>query len=110
MLLPAEVNEDGEESTVLLLKAQAFTEAISALDEIEKKTYADFENMGLAYEVIGDYNAAKDAFDEALKLKAGTKIATEGNARIEAILSGKTALRKMEAKKTETQYKKPEFK
>lgn len=105
-----EVNEDGAEHTVLLLKAQAFTEAIAALDEIKEKTYADYENLGLAYEIIGDYNAAKDAFNEALKLKAGTKIATDGNARIQAILAGKAELRKMEAKKTDTQFKKPEFK
>ncbi len=105
-----EVNEDGAEAAVLLLKAQAFTETISALDDVKEKNYADYENLGTAYEVIGDYNAAKDAFDQALKLKAGSKIATDGNARIENILSGKTTLRKMQAKKTDTQFKKPEFK
>lgn len=105
-----EVNEDGNEKGVLLLKAQAFTEAITALDEIKEKTFADYENLGLAYEIIGDYNAAKDAFGEALKLKAGSKIATDGNARIDKVLAGKAELRKMDAKKTDTQFKKPEFK
>ena len=89
---------------------QQYERSATVKDEIKEKTYADYENLGLAYEIIGDYNAAKDAFNEALKLKAGAKIATEGNARIQAILTGKEELRKMEAKKTDTQFKKPEFK
>jgi len=104
-----ELNEDGAENAVLLLKAQAFTEAIAALDEIKEKTCADYENLGLAYEVIGDYNAAEEAFNEALKLKPGSKIATAGNERIQDILAGKKELRKMKPKKNDTQFKKSEF-
>ena len=104
------VSEDGDKTVVLLLKAQAFTEAITAADELKEKNFADYENLGLAHELIGNYSDAKDAFNEALKHKAGSKIATEGIARIDDILAGKKALRKMNAKKTDTQFKKPEFK
>lgn len=105
-----EINEDGNEKACLLLKAQAFTEAISVLDEIEKKSCADYENLGLAYEIIGDYNSAKDNFDSALKIKFDSKIAKEGIQRVNKILTAKTVLRKMDAKKTDTEYKKSEFK
>ena len=104
------INEDGDKKACLLLKAQAFTEAISFLDEIEKKSCADYENLGLAYEIIGDYNSAKASFDSALKLKSGSKIAEEGIQRVNEILSAKDTLRNMDAKKTDTQYKKSEFK
>ena len=95
------VNEDGDEKAVLLLKAQAFSETIKRLDDVlngEDKNAADYENRGLAYEIIGDYAAAKGDFEEALKLAAGSKIATEGKARIEKIMAGQKALRKMDAK------------
>lgn len=106
------VNEDGDEKAVLLLKAQAFSETIKRLDDVlngEDKNAADYENRGLAYEIIGDYAAAKGDFEEALKLAAGSKIATEGKARIEKIMAGQKALRKMDAKgvakKSGTQFK-----
>ena len=110
------INEDGNEKACLLLKAQAFTEAITALESIleddknEKKNSADYENLGLAYEIIGDYTSAKGCFDNALKIDSESKIAKDGIQRVENILSAKAALRKMDAKKTDTSYKKSEFK
>lgn len=110
------INENGDERGCLLLKAQAFTEAITVLedivtdDKIKKKNSADYENLGLAYEIIGDYNAAKENFDNALKISPESKIAKDGAQRVEDILSAKAALRKMDAKKTDTSYKKSEFK
>ena len=105
-----EINKGGDEKGFLLMKAQAFTEVIRTLDELEKKSYADFENLGVAYEIIGDYNAALDSYENAIKIKPGAKIAKAGIRRIANILSAKAALRKMDAKKTDTQYKKSEFK
>ena len=110
------INEDGDEKGCLLLKAQAFTEAITVLEDIladektKKKNSADYENLGLAYEIIGDYNAAKENFDNALKISPKSQIAKDGTQRMENILSAKAALRKMDAKKTDTSYKKSEFK
>lgn len=107
-----EINEDGDEKAVLLLKAQAFSETIKRLDEVlngEEKEVADYENRGLAYEVIGDYAAAKSDFEEALKLDSGSKIAAEGKIRIEKILKAQEDLSEMGAKdavqQTGTQYK-----
>jgi len=104
------VNEDGNIKAVVLLKAQAFTEAISTLDDSEKKTYADYENLGLAYEIIGEYSAANEAFEEALKLENGSRIATDGIARITKVLAGTDTLQKLDAKPTDIHFKKPEFK
>jgi|GEM_PF-3256816 len=104
------INRSGDEKACLLLQAQAFTEAIATLDELEEKSYADFENLGLAYEVIGDYPAAKGCFADAIKSNPDAKIAKEGLQRMENILAAKADLRKMDAEKTDTQYKKSEFK
>ena len=79
-------------------------------DKNEKKNSADYENLGLAYEIIGDYSSAKGCFDSALKIDSESKIAKDGIQRVENILSAKAALRKMDAKKTDTSYKKSEFK
>ena len=103
------VNNEGDIRAVRLLEAQAFTEAIAILDEIEEKSYADYENLALAYEVIGEYHAAQEAFQEALKRKADSPIAVEGSARVKNVLAGKTELRKKNVKRTGTQFKTPEF-
>lgn len=106
-----QINEDGSKESVLLLKAMAFTEAISAIDNIEddKKSAADYENLGVAYEVIGDYDSAKEFYEAALERKNDSGIATIGKERILDILKAKEELRKTKAKKTETQFKSSEF-
>ena len=95
------VNEDGDKKAVLLLKAQAFSETIKRLDIVlsgKEKAAADYENRGLAYEIIGRYADAKKDFEDALKLDSGSKIAAEGKTRIEKIMAGQKALRTMDAK------------
>ncbi|MBP5639516.1 MAG: hypothetical protein J6X55_08560 [Victivallales bacterium] len=63
-------NEKGNKKGVLLLKAQAFAEAATFLENLDaendltnKKTDpADLENLGLAYEILGDYAFAEEAY------------------------------------------------
>lgn len=80
-----EANQDGDKKAVLLLEAKAFSAAIEAVDALQEKTYADYENQGLAYEASGDFNAAKGSYEEALKLKEDAKGALEGIARIDEV-------------------------
>ena len=52
-----EANKEGNEKIVLLLNAKAFPEVIYSVDALREKgsaNYADLENQGLAYEVLGD--------------------------------------------------------
>lgn len=80
-----EANQDGDEKVILLLEAKAFGDAIEAVDALQEKTYADYENQGLAYEASGDFNSAKASYDEALKLKADAAGALAGITRIEEV-------------------------
>ena len=66
------VNEKGDEKAVMLLKAKAYSEALVTLEELvknagkdKKKDQANYENLGIAYEIIGDINLAEYAYQQA---------------------------------------------
>jgi tetratricopeptide (TPR) repeat protein len=84
---PVIINDDGNEKGVLLLNAQAFSEAIIVLDEIlsnaDEKNPANLQNMGTALEIVGNYNDAKEYFEEALKMEPDNAEAKERYERIE---------------------------
>ena len=104
-----EINSSGSKKSVLLLKSMAFTEAIYAIDELDKKSSADYENLGIAYEIIGDYVSAKECFDRVLKNDSSSELAKKCMDRIDSILSGKQSLRNMNIKQTGNQFKASEY-
>ena len=85
-----EINEDGNERAVILLKALAFSEAIRVLDEVidaKEVSTADLENMALVLEIIGDYHMSLDFWQQAYDQDKNTK-AQEGVKRVKEIISG----------------------
>jgi hypothetical protein len=85
-----EINEDGNERAVILLKTLAFSEAIRVLDEIidaKKVNTADLENMALTLEIIGDYHMSLDFWQQAYDQGESTK-ASEGIKRVKGMISG----------------------
>ena len=102
-----EANQDGDEKVVLLLEAKAFSAAIEAVDALKEKTFADYENQGLAYEASGDFNSAKASYKEALKLKADAQGALDGVKRIDEVKAAAKKVSKSGAKKdSSTSFKK----
>ncbi len=65
-----DLNPAGDSQAVLLLEAGAWTDAIEAIEAIpdEGRTAADWENLGVAFEVLGDYRAATDAYEKAVAM------------------------------------------
>jgi len=94
-----EANKDGDEKVVLLLEAKAFSAAIEAVDALKEKTFADYENQGLAYEASGDFNSAKASYKESLKLKADAPGALDGIKRIDEVKAAAKKVSKSGAKK-----------
>lgn len=98
------VNEDGDKKAVLLLKAQAFNDALNRLDYVinsKDAKAADYENRGIIYEIKGDYDSAVENFE-----KGNSPIAQAGKARIEKISKGDIISLKAKElqKKTGTTY------
>jgi hypothetical protein len=99
------LNEDGDERAILLLRAQAFSEAIELLenpDLFEKFEIGDYENLALAYEVIGDLFSAKYNFEKALEIDNASVISIEGIERINLIVEKQKKLNEMSASKSKT--------
>ena len=104
-----EINSSGSKKSVLLLKSMAFTEAINAIDELDEKSSADYENLGIAYEIIGDYVSAKECFEHVLKDDSTSELAKKCVDRIDSVLSGKQNIRNMNIKQTGNQFKSSEY-
>ena len=73
------VNEKGDAKAVMLLKANAYSEAFARLEELVekaekdgKKDKANYENLGIVYEILGDISGAEYAYQKA-DCKAGLK-------------------------------------
>ncbi len=97
-----EINEDGNKKTVLLLKAHAYTEAIKLLDEIISEgdpKIADVSNMAIALEVIGEYQAASDFWQQGLEIDKSNEVAQLGMQRVEQIINAKKELQKQKLRK-----------
>lgn len=99
------INKDGNEQGFLLLSALAFPEAFDTFQNIkeEDRTFADWENLGVICEALGDYETALECYETALKVKADDKgffdydekIAEEGVERIKTVISGQEKLEKL---------------
>ena len=93
--------EGGDERVVHLLNAKAFPEVVSVVEKLEvagKANFADFENLGIAFEAMGELFSARDTYAKAIKLNPESATAKAGAKRIEDALSGKKAIKASGAK------------
>ena len=65
---PLILSDGGDSRAMTLLEAGAFADAIELIESIpaEKATIGDFENLGVAYEMMGDFRSASGAYERAL--------------------------------------------
>ncbi len=113
-----EINEDGFQKAVLLLNAQAYTEAINALEVFIKETKknkknvtsADLGNLALAYEIIGEMFTAKEYYEDSVKIDSGNILAIKGLGRIEKLLAQKKKMKKIREISKKESYKTKENK
>lgn len=94
--------EGGDERVVYLLNAKAFPEVVTVVEKLDitkKANFADFENLGIAHEAMGDLFSARDAYKRACKLNNESQSAKEGLTRVQDALSGKKAVKDSGAKK-----------
>ena len=99
------INKDGDERGFLLLSALAFSEAYDVFQKIDEKerTFADWENLGVICEALGDYEEAKRCFEAAVKVKKADKgffdydknIAEDGIVRINNVINAQKKLEKI---------------
>lgn len=89
------LNPDGNKQAVLLMRANAFTEAIEILDksmENGKEAAADLENMALCLEVIGDPHFALSLWQQLLEEDKDNLRAKAGVARTEKFIGQQSFL------------------
>ena len=93
--------EGGDERVVFLLNAKAFQEVVLVVEKLEvtgKANFADLENLGIAFEAMGDFFSAKDAYAKASKLNPESQTAKAGLNRVQDALAGKKAVKSSGAK------------
>lgn len=91
----------GDERVVYLLNAKAFPEVVTVVEELEKNgkaTFADFENQGIAFEAMGEFFNARDAYAKAEKAKPESETAKAGSRRVADALAGQKAVKESGAK------------
>ena len=91
----------GDKRVVLLLNAKAFPEVVTVVEKLEqddKANYADFENLGIAFEAMGEFFSARDAFAKAEKANPESASAKAGTQRVKDALAGKRAVKDSGAK------------
>ncbi len=91
----------GDERVVFLLNAKAFPEVVTVverLDLIGKANFADYENLGIAFEAMGEFFSARDAYAKAVKANPESASAKAGAKRVEDALSGKKSVKDSGAK------------
>ena len=84
-----------------LLNAKAFPEVVTVVEKLElvgKANFADFENQGIAFEAMGEFFNARDAYAKAEKANPKSPTAKEGTKRIADALAGKKAVKASGAK------------
>jgi len=94
-------SEGGDERVVYLLNAKAFAEVVTVVEKLEvigKANFADYENLGIAFEAMGEFFSAKDAYNKAAKANPESLVAQDGIKRVEDALSGKKAVKASGAK------------
>ena len=93
--------EGGDERVVHLLNAKAFPEVVTVVEKLEvtgKANFADFENLGIAFEAMGEFFSARDAYAKAAKANPESETAKAGAKRVDDALSGKKAVKASGAK------------
>ena len=93
--------EGGDERVVHLLNAKAFPEVVTVVEKLEvigMAKSADFENLGIAFEAMGDFFSAKESFAKAVKANPESATAKSGIKRIEDALAGEKAVKESGAK------------
>lgn len=79
----------GDSTTIQLIEAGAYEKAISVLTEILNKADAknpdDFYNLGLCFEVTGDFGLAGVSYADALRLKPDKLLYAQGIGRIDRL-------------------------
>ena len=93
--------QGGDARVVHLLNAKAFPEVVTVVEKLEvtgKANFADFENLGIAYEAAGDFFSARDAYAKAAKANPESLTAKAGLERVQNALSGKKAVKASGAK------------
>ena len=91
----------GDKRVVHLLNAKAFPEVVTVVEKLEligKANYADFENLGIAFEAMGEFFSARDAYAKAVKANPESASAKAGAKRVEDALAGKKAVKESGAK------------
>jgi hypothetical protein len=91
-----EAIEGGDERVVHLLNAKAFSEVETVVEKLAvtgKANFADYENMGIAQEAMGEFHAAKNSYQAAAKANPESASAKDGLKRVADALSGKKAVK-----------------
>ena len=93
--------EGGDKRVVYLLNAKAFPEVVTVVEKLEvigKANFADFENQGIAFEAMGEFFSARDAYAKAEKSNPESLTAKAGSKRVADALAGKKAVKESGAK------------
>ena len=110
---PLLLSKGGDSRATTLLEAGAFTDAIELIESIpaENAALGDLENLGVAYEMMGDYGSASGAYERALaKDPENEPLRDKMNALAKAT-KAKKAVRESGAKADEdTSFKAPAIK
>ena len=91
----------GDDRVVYLLNAKAFPEVVTVVEKLElvgKANFADFENQGIAFEAMGEFFSARDAYVKAEKANPESLTAKEGSKRVANALAGNKAVKASGAK------------
>ena len=93
--------EGGDKRVIYLLNAKAFPEVVTVVEKLEvtgKANFADFENQGIAFEAMGEFFSARDAYAKAEKANPESVSAKAGSKRVADALAGKKAVKAAGAK------------
>jgi tetratricopeptide (TPR) repeat protein len=104
------LSKGGDTRAVTLLQAGAFSDAIELIEELpaEKVTIGDFEKLGVAYEMVGDYKSASGAYERALGKDPENEALRDKMNALAKVAKAKKTVRESGAKANEdTSFKAP---
>ena len=93
-----------------MIEAGACSDAVELIEAIpaEKATIGDFENLGVAYEIMGDYKSASAAYEKALGKNPENEALRDKMNALAKAAKAKKAVRESGAKANEdTSFKTP---
>ncbi len=96
-----EVAAGGDFQAKLLIEAGAYEMAIDRLGRVTsgKRRAADFYNLGLAFEAIGEYGLARTSYNDAWEIDKSSLLFAQGLGRIEKVLRENPRVRRQLAEK-----------